>query len=88
MPVHILHGPDEFRASEALGELRRSLDSDGMLENNTSRLEGRCEPGEILMSATAAASLPQRFETEDIGEVYLRGKGKIGVYRLLGRTQN
>ena len=55
MPVHILHGPDEFRASEALGELRRSLDGDGMLENNTSRLEGRGLKAGLLLTHIAAA---------------------------------
>lgn len=55
MPVHILHGPDEFRAAEALGELRRALDTDGMLETNTSRLEGRGLKAGLLLTHIAAA---------------------------------
>jgi DNA polymerase-3 subunit delta len=55
VPVHILHGPDEFRASEALGDLRRALDGDGMLETNTSTLEGRGLKADLLLTHIAAA---------------------------------
>lgn len=71
-----------------IGRTKFTYDVWGDTINTTSRLEGRCQPGEILMSQTAAASLPPRFTKEDIGELDLRDKGKISVYRLIGRTKN
>ena len=53
MSIHILHGPDQFRAREALHRIRDGLDSDGNLGNNTTRLEGRG-----LSPAAGAANVP------------------------------
>ena len=71
-----------------IGRTKFTYDVWGDTINTTSRLEGRCQPGEILMSDVAATALPARFTKEEIGEFDLRGKGKVDVYRLLGRTQN
>ncbi|GMU41566.1 MAG: hypothetical protein AMXMBFR23_24320 [Chloroflexota bacterium] len=52
--LYILTGPDEFRASERLRELRASLDEDGSLAANTSTLAGRgLTPQELLQHASA-----------------------------------
>jgi len=39
--LHILYGPDEFRASEALRQLCETLDEDGSLATNTTVVPGR-----------------------------------------------
>src|SRR5688500_15130527 len=39
--LHILYGPDSFSRAEALGTLRASLDTDGMLATNTTALEAK-----------------------------------------------
>ena len=36
--LYVFHGQDEFRAHEALRELRQQLDRDGNLAHNTSAL--------------------------------------------------
>lgn len=52
--LHVLYGPDEFRASEALRLLRGKLDEDGSLSTNTSTLAGRnLKPHELIQHASA-----------------------------------
>jgi DNA polymerase-3 subunit delta len=56
MSVHVLYGPDQFRAREALKAIRDSLDDDGNLGNNTTRLEGRgLSPAEMRAACHAAS---------------------------------
>jgi len=56
MSVHVLFGPDQFRAREALRAIRDSLDSDGNLAHNTTRLEGRgLSPAELRAACHAAS---------------------------------
>ena len=54
--LYILHGPDQFRAQEALREIRSSLDSDGNLGQNTVRLDGKNITPSDLQSACQTAS--------------------------------
>jgi DNA polymerase-3 subunit delta len=56
MSLYVLHGPDQFRAREALQRIREGLDSDGNLGNNTTRLEGRGLSPADLRAACHAAS--------------------------------
>lgn len=52
--LYVFHGADDFRSTEALAELRTSLNSDGMLANNTSVLAGQgLTPAELTQHATA-----------------------------------
>jgi len=52
--LHVLFGPDEFRASEALRALRASLDTDGSLASNTTTVPGRSlTPNELIQHASA-----------------------------------
>lgn len=52
--LHVLHGPDEFRASEALRALRDSLDTDGSLATNTTTVPGRnLTPQQLIQHASA-----------------------------------
>ena len=52
--LHVFYGPDEFRASEALADLRASLDVDDMLATSTSELTGRgLRPAELVQHAMA-----------------------------------
>lgn len=52
--LHVLHGPDEFRASEALRALRAALDTDGSLATNTTTVAGRgLTPNELIQHASA-----------------------------------
>ena len=49
MMIYVFHGEDEFSLQEELAALKAGLDDDGMLINNTSRLEGgKLQPAEIL----------------------------------------
>ena len=52
--LHVLYGADEFRANEALRDLKASLDSDGMLLTNTSVLAARGLTPETLIQHAAA----------------------------------
>jgi DNA polymerase-3 subunit delta len=53
--LHVFYGPDEYRAAEALDELRARLDGDGMLATNTTVLTGRgLRPGDLVQQAMAA----------------------------------
>ena len=52
--LHVLHGPDEFRAAEALRALRDSLDTDGSLASNTMTIPGRSlTPNELIQHGSA-----------------------------------
>ncbi|TAK75522.1 MAG: DNA polymerase III subunit delta [Dehalococcoidia bacterium] len=54
MPLHIIYGPDEFTASEALAALKSALDADGSLATNTTVLAGRgLTPQTLLQHASA-----------------------------------
>ncbi|MDI6857756.1 MAG: DNA polymerase III subunit delta [Dehalococcoidia bacterium] len=47
--IHLFYGGDEFSLHEELAALKSRLDSDGMLADNTSRLDGRTlQPQELL----------------------------------------
>ncbi|MQA00276.1 MAG: DNA polymerase III subunit delta [Dehalococcoidia bacterium] len=57
-PVSIIYGPDEFRAAEALAEVKATLNIDGMLETNTSVLAGRgLTPEQLIQHAAAVPFL-------------------------------
>ncbi len=55
--LYVLNGPDQFRAREALQEIRASLDVDGNLAQNTERLDGKTITPAELQSACHTASL-------------------------------
>lgn len=58
--LHVLYGPDEFRASEALRALRESLDTDGALASNTTTVPGRgLSPNELIQHASALPFLAE-----------------------------
>lgn len=71
-----------------IGRTKFAYDVWGDTINTAARLEERCPPGDILLSEYTAASLPPRFVTEFVGEFDLRGKGKVGAYRLSDRRPN
>lgn len=52
--------------------------------NTASRLESNAKAGEILISEEVKKRLEGRLETEDVGEIPLKGKSKkIFIYRVL-----
>ncbi|MSQ30214.1 MAG: DNA polymerase III subunit delta [Dehalococcoidia bacterium] len=54
MPLHIIYGPDEFTAYEALSALKSELDTEGSLAANTTLLAGRgLTPATLLQQASA-----------------------------------
>ncbi len=54
MALHVLYGPDEFRAAEALRALRDSLDTDGTLADSIVTLAGKSvSPQELVQHASA-----------------------------------
>lgn len=63
MPLHVIYGPDEFTAAEALSALKRALDTDGSLAANTTVLTGRgLTPATLLQHASALPFLaPSRL---------------------------
>jgi adenylate cyclase len=66
-----------------IGVKRPAFDCWGESVNYASRLEGRADPGTILISETAHWRLGQEFETNAYGDVELKGFGTSRVYRLL-----
>ena len=54
--IYVFYGPDQFRAREALNELRAQLDTNGDLTHNTTRLEGRGVTSAELRAAGHTAS--------------------------------
>jgi DNA polymerase-3 subunit delta len=54
--IYVFHGPDQFRAREELRALRKELDRDGDLANNTQRLEGKGLSPADLRAACHTAS--------------------------------
>lgn len=52
--LYVLHGSDEFRASEALQAIRDELDTDGSLATNTTTIPGRNLTPEALIQHASA----------------------------------
>lgn len=54
--------------------------------NTASRLEGKAEPNSIYISEITARALGDEFETQDVGELQLKGKQQtVRAYKVLGR---
>ncbi len=70
-----------------IGRTKFAYDVWGDTINTAARLEEQCPAGEILISEIAAAALPPRFVTEDLGSLDLRDRGRIGVRRLIAGSQ-
>jgi DNA polymerase III subunit delta len=52
--LHVIYGPDEFRASEEIRSIRDELDEDGSLSSNTTVVPGRnLTPGDLIQHASA-----------------------------------
>lgn len=59
--LYLWYGPDSFSRAEALTELRRSLDADGMLATNTTVFDGRAiRPDELQAACDAVPFLAAR----------------------------
>ncbi len=70
--IYVFYGKDEFGAHEALAALRRELDQDGFLDDNTTRVEGAsAKPDELLL---VCQTLP-----------FLSARRLVVVEGLLGR---
>ncbi len=54
MPLHLIYGPDEFTAAEALAALKAALDTDGSLAANTTVLAARGLTPQTLLQHAAA----------------------------------
>lgn len=53
--------------------------------NTSSRIEGKAQKGEILISAVVKEKLEGRIIVEDAGKIELKGKAEpVSVYRLIG----
>jgi adenylate cyclase len=66
-----------------VGVKRPAFDVWGESVNFASRLEGRAEPGTILISENAHWRLHSTYESEIQGEIDLKGFGASKVYRLI-----
>ena len=75
--LHVLYGPDQFRAWEAAQAIRAGLDRDGNLAHNTARLEARgLTPGDLRAACQTAS-----FFAED-RLVLIQGlQGRFGGFR-------
>src|SRR2546428_11194233 len=59
--LYVFYGPDSFSLREALRDLKRQLDEDGMLETNTTLLEARqTSPQEVMAACDTAPFLGSR----------------------------
>jgi len=68
-----------------IGRTKFAYDVWGDTINTAARLEEVCPAGDILITDAVAAALPDRFATEDLGEVELRDKGRVRLHRLRDR---
>ncbi|HEY8491583.1 MAG TPA: DNA polymerase III subunit delta [Dehalococcoidia bacterium] len=50
MPLYVFHGADDFSRTEALAELRASLDADGMLATNAQTVDAREASPEAVLA--------------------------------------
>jgi adenylate cyclase len=66
-----------------IGVTRPAFDCWGESVNFASRLEGKAEPGTILISENTHWRLRPGYETEIQGEIDLKGFGETKVYRLI-----
>lgn len=90
--LYILYGPDTFSRRQALAELKGRLDADGMLESNTSVMDGRQVTSEELLAVcdtvpflaanrlVVVEGLLARFEAS--GRARRREKGGAGLQGL------
>jgi class 3 adenylate cyclase len=69
-----------------IGTSRFSYDLWGDTVNVASRLEGKVDPGRILVSNNVLEGADAAFRFSPIGEVDLKGKGAVQAYVLEGRT--
>ena len=60
-----------------IGRRKFSYDVWGDTVNVASRLQQQSEPGAITLSAATAASLAGHFLAQPLGEVELRGRGRV-----------
>lgn len=81
--LYVLHGPDQFRVREELARIRRDLDTDGNLAQNTQRLEGRGLTTGDLRGACQTASFfaETRLVIVDGLLARLGGRGRRGRAR-------
>lgn len=71
-----------------IGVTRPAFDVWGESVNFASRLEGKAEPGTILISENAHWRLRLAYKTEIQGEIDLKGFGASKAYRLIGRRSD
>jgi class 3 adenylate cyclase len=69
-----------------IGTSKFSYDLWGDTVNVASRLEGNADPGTILVSQAVADEAGSSFSFLSLGDVALKGKGPVPVFRLQGRT--
>jgi DNA polymerase-3 subunit delta len=91
--LYVFHGKDDFRAREALGELRRELDRDGNLAHNTERIDGedlrRLTPAQLRAACNAASFFAESRLVIIEGLLgRLRGAGRRGSRRGRGVGAN
>jgi DNA polymerase-3 subunit delta len=80
--LYVFHGPDQFRAREALSVIRSDLDKDGNLAHNTVRLEARgLTPGDLRAACHTAS-----FFAEDRLVIVEGLMGRFGGFRRRGRN--
>jgi DNA polymerase-3 subunit delta len=58
--LHLFYGRDDFQLREAYSDLRKALDTDGLLATNTTALAGRgLKPAELIQHVTALPFLAE-----------------------------
>ncbi|MGB3543437.1 adenylate/guanylate cyclase domain-containing protein, partial [Rubrivirga sp.] len=82
-----LHGGEVVTAE--VGDLKRDIVHSGDVVNTAARIEGECRPRgrRLIASASLVARMPAlEAETEELGEVSLRGKAEpVGLVALSAR---
>lgn len=71
--------------SGVIGERRIGFDLWGDTVNTAARMATHAEPGSVQVTAATAEALPSDYRVEARGEIEVKGKGRMRVYRLTGR---
>jgi DNA polymerase-3 subunit delta len=89
MPLHVFHGPDQFRARDEMLVIRSKLDRDGNLGHDSVRLEGRgLSPAELRAAChTASFFAEARFVLVEGLQARLSGARRRGGRRASAKAE-
>lgn len=69
-----------------VGHLQYMYDVWGDTVNVAARVQQNCAPGTLTISEKARTSLAGKYDTEHIGNIFLKGKGEMNLYTVVPDT--